>query len=254
MSVPSIIHYCWFGKKPIPAKLQQCIASWRQVMPDWSLQCWNEETFDVNTIPWTKEAYAAKKFAFVSDYVRLVALYEFGGVYLDTDVKLLKSLEPLLKKHAAFTGFENGTRLTSAVIAAPPRHPLIKQFLEYYRDKHFLKEVVSNNEANVIMMTDICKQYGLCDDGSEQDLEIVGVSEGEYSSCKFHIFPQTYFCPLDFWHNKNFTENTYAIHYFDASWLDDETKNRIKKERTLIYKIKIAAIRLMVKLYHLFRK
>ena len=96
MSVPSIIHYCWFGKKTIPAKLQQCIASWRQVMPDWSLQCWNEETFDVNTIPWTKEAYAEKKFAFVSDYVRLVALYEFGGVYLDTDVKLLKSLEPLL--------------------------------------------------------------------------------------------------------------------------------------------------------------
>lgn len=250
MSVPLLIHYCWFGKKPIPMKLQQCIASWKKIMPNWRLMCWDEESFDVNSIQWTKEAYIAKKYAFVSDYVRLVALYEYGGIYFDTDVKLLKNLEPLIDKYCAFTGFESRNRLTSAVIVSPPHHPLIKQFLEYYRDKHFTKDIIDNNEANVLMMTNICKKYGLREDGTEQDLEFQDYA----GSCNFHILPQTYFCPLDFWHNKNFTENTYAIHYFDASWLDDEAKERISKERTIIYKIKTFIVYLIAKFYHTLGK
>lgn len=247
--IPKIIHYCWFGGKPIPERLRNYMASWRETMPEWKWQCWDETLFDVNTSSWTRGAYQAKKFAFVSDYVRLIALYEIGGIYLDTDVKLLKSLECFVNKYDAFTGFEGGDKLTSAVIAAAPRHPLIKLFLDYYDNKSFSLDVINKNEANVLMMTDICKKLGLRDDNTEQDIHI----SLDSSSYTFHVFPQTYFCPLDFWHNKNFTENTYAIHYFDASWLDGATKNRIEKERRTIYKIRFFVVNLMTKFYRMLK-
>lgn len=244
--IPKIIHYCWFGKKPIPNNLKLCMTSWTKIMPECEWKCWNEETFNVNSVPWTKEAYHAGKYAFVSDYVRLIALYEFGGIYLDTDVKLLKSLYSFLSRYDAFTGFENKEQLTSAIIACKPKHPLIKLYLQYYQEKHFSEDIVINNEANVRMMTDICKRHGLQTNNTEQDIKI-----GDYN---LHIFPKTYFCPLDFWHNKDFSENTHSIHYFDASWLKKETKKRIHIERSHFYKIKNSILQFIIKVYHIFQK
>lgn len=147
-------------------------------------------------------------------------------------------------------GFENKIVLTSAVIAMPAKHPLIASFLAYYDGKHFSQEIVNENEANVRMMTDICKKHGLICNNSEQDLTICPKATTEY---KVHIYPQTYFCPLDFYHNKKFSKNTYAIHYFDASWLNKETKKRIIYERSLWYKIMITTKTILSYIIRLFK-
>ena len=237
-----IIHYCWFGNNPIPKKLQQCMDSWRLVMPDYEIRRWDETVFDVNSVQWTKEAYNKGKYAFVSDYVRLVALYEYGGIYLDTDVKLLKDLEPLYRKYPNFMGFENGKVLTSAVMCVEAKHPIVKDFLDYYTNKSFSSTIVEENEANVLMMTKALERYGLRVDNSEQDVDVLPSS--------IHIFPRTYFCPLDFYHNKDFSSNTYAVHYFDASWLDCDTKTRIEKERTFMYKVKSTILQILSDIKH----
>lgn len=231
--IPKIIHYCWFGNNSLPLRLEQCINSWKEFMPEWNVRCWNEQTFDVNASPWTKEAYDAGKYAFVSDYVRLKALYEVGGIYLDTDVKLIKDLTPIAKEYDAFMGFETNDKLTSAIIGVVPNHPLIKCFFESYSGQHFSHNIVAKNVANVLMMTDVCKSYGLVANNEEQEIIISSVNKRQ---CIVHIFPREYFCPLDFWHNMNLTDKTYAIHYFDASWLDENTKRRIQKERCWLYK------------------
>lgn len=227
-----IIHYCWFGRGPIPKRLQDCMSTWKKFMPEWKVMRWDEDSFDVNSTQWTKGAYEAKKYAFVSDYVRLFALKQYGGIYFDTDVKLLKNLEPLTEQFDTFMGFERPGTLTSAVIYSSPNHPLICEFLEHYNGKIFTDAIVTGNEANVIMMTDICEKYGLIRNDAEQMLRI-GNEGNEYF---VKIFTKDYFCPLDFWHNLTITENSYAIHLFDASWIDDKTKKRITRERNIICK------------------
>jgi len=223
--IPKIIHYCWFGRNPIPEKLQICMKSWKELMPDYQIVRWDEDTFDVNSTTWTRQAYEAKKYAFVSDYVRMKALYEQGGIYFDTDVKVIKPMDEFLQ-YQAFTGFESKEKLLSAVIGAEKGFPLIKEFLDSYKGLTFLDEQGNGNKIpNVVMMTDICCKYGMMPNNTYQ------VIQG------MHIFPQTYFSPLDFFRNKDFTENTHTIHYFDASWLDEETKQRIEKERTFFYKL-----------------
>lgn len=235
-----IIHYCWYGGKPIPTNLKSCMQTWSQLMPKYEIRRWDETSFDVNSTPWTKSAYEARKYAFVSDYVRLFALLNYGGIYLDTDVKLVKSLEYLQIQHPNTMGFESGNKLTSAIMMVEPHNLIIQEFINYYTGKVFTDDVVSCNEANVLMMTEILAKYGLKEDNTEQ--EVAG----------FHIYPRTYFCPLDFWYNKDFTENTHAIHYFDASWLNENTKKRIEKERGLAYKVKSAILYPLVKLKNLF--
>lgn len=214
-------------------------------MPEWEIMLWNENNFDVNSIPWTRQAYQAGKYAFVSDFVRLKALYDYGGIYLDTDVELFKSLSPLVEKFESFSGFENNQVLTSAVISAKKGHPLIYEFMQYYFKTPFSESIVSDNQANVLMMTNICKRHGLLINDKEQDLII----DIDRKITKFHIFPQTYFCPLDFYHNKKFSRLTYCVHYFDASWLEPEVKRRIERERRLIYKILLNIKRIIKKLF-----
>lgn len=234
-NINKTIHYCWFGKGELPEHLKNCMASWREVMPEWKIQRWDENSFDVDSLAWTREAYKARKFAFVSDYVRLKALYDFGGIYLDTDVRLLKSLEPLVVEYGAFMGLENNNVLASAVMSAPKQHILIKRFIDYYYDTEFNIDIINNNEANVRMMTSICQLYGFIANGKEQDLYIGG--ENEQKEYQLHIFPQTYFCPLDFYHNRNFTQYTHAVHLFDGSWLDSDTKKNVLLERSKKHKV-----------------
>lgn len=236
--IPKIIHYCWFGGKEMPENLKKCLASWNRFMPDYQIMRWDETNFDVYSLLWTQQAYSRGKYAFVSDYVRLKVLYEYGGIYLDTDVMLLKSLDELTL-YRAFTGFEGPTKLTSAVIGAEKGFFLLEEFMHYYQDRSFLKEDgTTNKEANVVMMTDICKKYGLIADNTEQEI------------CGMHIFPKTYFCPLDFYMNKDFSDNTYSIHYFNASWLDEETKRRIDIERSVGYKVRMSILSLASEVYH----
>ena len=132
--IPKVIHYCWFGGKKIPLEFRRYMKSWRKFCPDYEIREWNESNFDVFAHPFTKSAYEAKAWAFVSDYARLKVVYEHGGIYLDTDVELLKSFDELLMEQG-FAGMERpGVVALGLGFGAEPKHPLIKEFMEYYEN------------------------------------------------------------------------------------------------------------------------
>ena len=139
--IPKRIHYCWFGRGQMPEMAVKCIASWHRFMPDYEYRLWNEDTFDVNSIPYVKEAYEAGKYAFVTDYVRLFALYTEGGVYMDTDVEIIKPLDNLLSL-TAFTGYEGSKKQppVTGIMASEAGGVWVKEQLDSYNGIHFVKE------------------------------------------------------------------------------------------------------------------
>jgi len=134
--IPKIIHYCWFGKGKMPELALQCIESWKKYLPDYQLRLWNEDTYDITSHPYVLEAYQAKKYAFVTDYIRLYALYHFGGVYMDTDVEVIRNLDELLYL-PGFSGFESEKDVPTGILACESHNPWAKEQLAYYRDRHF---------------------------------------------------------------------------------------------------------------------
>lgn len=206
--IPKIIHYCWFGGKPMPKLAKACIRSWKKHCPDFELKLWNEDNFDLAAYPYAKEAYEAGKYAFVTDVVRLHALYHEGGVYMDTDVEVLKPLEPYLHHHA-FSGFEANDRVPTGIMASEKGGRWAKENLDYYEGKHFL-DANGNPDitTNVIIITDYMVNRGLKLNNEYQDIEGL-----------FTMYPKDYFCPKDFFTQEiNTTENTVCIHHFNMSW------------------------------------
>ena len=219
--IPKIIHYCWFGRGEMPELVKNCIASWHKYMPDWEYKLWNEDNFDVNQIIYTKEAYEAKKYAFVSDYVRLYALNKEGGVYFDVDFEVYKSFDDLLK-FKAFAGFEGSkySPLMMGVCASEPKGEWVFEMLESYKDRHFFKSDGSfDTTTNVKFITELMSKRGFVQNGKEQ----------EYKD--LHIFPVDYFCPKQTTGEYLRTENTYCEHRGLDSWNNKESKwkNIIKK-------------------------
>lgn len=216
IKIPKIIHYCWFGGKEKPDIVIKCIHSWRVILPDYEIIEWNEKNFNTNCNKYVSEAYESKKFAFVSDYVRVHALFEIGGIYLDTDVEIFKSFNDLLH-HDSFWGFEQENFIATSTIGSVKGNQLIKLFLDSYKDKEFIREDGSQNQlTNVAIVTDLLKNKGLKTNGEYQEIDGMGV-----------FYPQTYFSPYDYINCRKFiTENTYAMHYFYKSWLP--YKERIK--------------------------
>jgi hypothetical protein len=204
--IPKVIHYCWFGKGELSPLIKKCISSWRKYCPDYEIIEWNETNFDIDSNIWTREAYEKKKYAFVSDYVRLYVLYKHGGIYLDTDVELTQNIDKFLV-HQAFSGFENDRYAITGIIGSAPKNEIILKFLKYYDGLHFVNKDGSLNDLpNVRFMTEILKGLGL---------EIVN----KYQLINgFSIYPRTYFCPIDANGNRSFSNNTYCIHHFTSSW------------------------------------
>ena len=216
--IPKKIHYCWFGRNPLPESALKCIASWRKFLPDYEIIEWNEDNFDINSIPYTAQAYAAKKYAFVSDYARFKILYEHGGLYFDTDVEVIKPFEDILAR-GPFMGFEvnpNSNRPFGAVaaglgIGAEKGMGLYEAVLDYYSNLNFLQPDGSYNisDAVVNITTRELVKFGLTD------------KPGIQSVADITIYPMDYFNPLDDATGRlNKTENTHSIHWFTKTWLD----------------------------------
>ena len=228
MSIPKIIHYCWFGKKPKPKLAEKCLQSWKKFCPDYEIIEWNEDNFDVSAAPaYVQQAYAAKRWAFVTDYVRLQAMLQLGGIYMDTDVEIIKPLDPYLH-HKGFAGFENPGAIQTGLLACEKDFPLFQEFISYYDTANYLREDGSEDTTtNVQILTRLCVKYGLKLDGSRQTVQ------------DFAVYPVDYFCPVDFDTEKlHKTKNTVVIHWFAASWHTEEErryfeeeKQRLKKER-----------------------
>lgn len=218
--IPKIIHYCWFGGNPLPELAKKCIDSWKKYCPDYEIKEWNETNFDVECCDYVKEAYKAKKWAFVSDVARLFALVNYGGVYMDTDVEVLKPIDDILSCQAV-SGFEAKDRIPTGLMACEKDQPLFVELLKDYDDAHFVKEDGSYDmTTNVERITKVCLKYGLKLDNTLQTVN------------GFTLFPNDYFCPKDSQTKKlTITKNTYTIHHFDGSWLSEEDKICAKLER-----------------------
>ncbi|MBO4402167.1 MAG: glycosyl transferase [Bacteroidales bacterium] len=208
--IPRKIHYCWFGRGEMPQLAKDCIASWHKYMPDWEYKLWNEENFNVEAIPYTAEAYAAGKYAFVTDYVRLYALKTEGGVYMDTDVEILKPLDDLLHL-TAFTGYEGSKHRppVTGLMASEAGGEWVTEQLEDYRNAHFIQSDGSYDmTTNTCRISRIMQANGfVCDGNMKQYKDLT-------------VFPTEYFCPHQTTGEYLRTENTYCNHLFMASWND----------------------------------
>lgn len=219
--IPHIIHYIWFGNNPKTELIEQCIRGWKEKLPEWEIKEWNENNFDIDSCAYIKQAYENKKYAFASDYVRFAVLYEYGGVYLDTDVELLKKIPEQMMEDTGFAGVECNFKINSGLVfACEPKNKLVKEILESYQEKKFVSEDGSLNTTTVVeYVTEIFKKHGFKEDGTEQIID------------GFHIYPWEYFCAYDFITREfSITENTVCIHHYAGTWLSpkDKVKRKIK--------------------------
>lgn len=206
--IPKIIHYCWFGRNPLPPLAIKCIESWKKYCPDYEIKEWNEDNFDLDLFPYTREAYDNRKFAFVTDVVRLYALYHEGGIYMDTDVEVLKPIDRFLTHHA-FSGFEDEHNVPTGIMASEKSGKWAKDNLEYYTDRHFLLADKSFDlTTNVTTITNYMLPLGLKQNNTYQDFPNL-----------ITFYPKDYFCPKSYEDGKIYlTENSYTIHHFAGSW------------------------------------
>lgn len=239
--IPKIIHYCWFGGNPLPESAVKCINSWKKFFPDYEIWAWVETNltpnpsptgegslqqkyladevmeFDVNVIPYTREAYEARKFAFVSDYARFDILYQYGGIYFDTDVEVIKSMDEIVER-GPFMGIEvDSPNPSIAPLVAPGlglgatiRMPFYKSVLDYYEHLHFLTEEGKPNNITVVKhTTNVLTANGMKNENTLQEV------------CGVWIYPKEYFNPLNDNTGKlDITENTRSIHWYTKTWLD----------------------------------
>ncbi len=235
MSIPKVIHYCWFGNGKMPALSEKCIESWKKYCPEYKIVCWNEENFDLSQNQYAKEAHDAGKWAFVSDYVRLKVLYDEGGIYLDTDVELIKPIDTLIEKEG-FMGFDdNGMISTGLGFACEKGNELVSALLTDYDDIAF---VLPDGEYDLTPCpernTETLKKLGM--DIDNKDQVFMGI----------HMLPEDYLCPVKYYTGKKvITKNTYSIHHFCASWISKTAK------RTLFLK-RVLGVKMYDKLYGKF--
>jgi hypothetical protein len=232
--IPKIIHYIWFGGKPLPKLARKCIASWEQFMPDYEIRRWDETNFDINMIPYTREAAVAKKWAFVSDYARFWILYHYGGVYFDTDVELIKPMDDILNR-GAYMGIECGNPEVGISVAPglgmaiEPQNNLIAEILKIYDKMHFDINLIGSKDMKTIVYhtTQYLYSKGLKNENKVQCVDDI------------YIYPNMFFCPPLL--NMKITSDTHSIHHYDGSWNTPLERFKVKLYRSLILDNVIAA-------------
>lgn len=218
--IPKKIHYCWFGPNQPDSLVNKCIESWRKYLPDYEIILWNETNFDINMNRYVQEAYKEKKWAFITDYVRLYVLYKYGGIYMDSDVEVIKNLDEFLI-HGAFSGFEDIKRIPTGIIGASEKNQWIGYLLSYYDNISFYNSDGSLNlKTNVETITNMSIKKGF-DINKEEQVFFDDV----------HIYPKEYFAPKSHLTGEIVcTENTYTIHHFAGSWIDKGIKDCLRKK------------------------
>ncbi len=220
--IPKIIHYCWFGGKDKPEVIKKYINSWKEKLRDYEIKEWNESNFDISSNIFVKQAYESGKYAFVSDYVRVYALYNYGGIYMDTDVEVKQPFSDEILGNDSFWGFEEKNYIATSTIGTKKGNKLIKRFLDSYDGKEFIKEDGEiDTLTNVAIVSNIIEGIGIRLDGTYQKIDGI---------CT--VYPQEYFSPYDYinCYSKE-SKNTYTIHHFYKSWLPykEKIKEYIKK-------------------------
>lgn len=237
--IPRIIHYCWFGRGQKPALAVKCIESWKKYLPDYEIKEWNESNFDVNSNRYVCEAYENRKFAFVTDYVRLYALVKEGGIYMDTDVEVLKSYNPFLH-HTAFSGFENNNYVPTGMMASERGGVWVTELLNGYNDREFVnKDGSFDITTNTVTITKNMVSHGLVLNNTYQDFPYLVT-----------MYPSDYFCPKD--HGTgviNLTENTVCIHHFAGSW---KSETAIKRENSWWWRVFVVPLAQVSRIFERF--
>lgn len=248
-TIPKIIHYCWFGRNPLPPLALKCIESWRKYLPDYEIKEWNEDNFDITITPYVEEAYHMKKYAFVSDFARFWALYHYGGVYFDTDVELIKPIDDILER-GPYMGLEeliNGytyqglSALPAAGLgmAVYPHFEPLRDMMQYYYCHHFISWRGKPKYKTVVqIVTDI-----LLDRGAE-------IAPDRISECAgLYLYPDEYFSPaVDVAEDKSVvittTDNTRSIHHYAGSWVNHNSKRGLpmhwQRFKNLLFRIRVS--------------
>lgn len=224
--IPKIIHFCWLSDDPYPQEIQRCLDSWKKILPDYEIWKWDRKRFDINSVPWTKEAFEAKKYAFAADYIRLYALYNYGGIYLDSDVLMYKSFDPLLNL-PYFIGTDYIGYFEPAIVGTEKNMPFIKRVLDYYDGRHFVKEdgsLSTDIQLPGIFVNILKKTYAF---------EKTKLGKSYVVDDKLmYIFPREYF------NGRNSVEphrskNSFCSHCFAGSWCKTPTDFKTRFQQTL---------------------
>ncbi len=197
--IPKIIHYCWLSKDPIPKDLQAYMATWKEKLSDYEFMLWNFDRFDKD-IAWVREAFEHRKYAFAADYIRLYALYNYGGIYMDMDVEVVRSFDSLLDREYIL-GYETPKSVEAGIMGVAPKHPLFKKALDYYENRHFVQADGAFDTIPLPLI--LWKQW----ESQIKSGEVVLFSS-DYLSPKSHVTEAI-----------NKTANTYTIHHFAGSWV-----------------------------------
>jgi mannosyltransferase OCH1-like enzyme len=212
--IPRIIHYCWLSDDPLPLHIQLYIDNWKEILKGYTFMLWNTETFNVHSVNWVSQAFESKKYAFAADYIRLYALYNYGGIYLDSDVELIRSFDSLLH-NKSFIGRETSGDLEAAVIGSIPKIPWIEELLQYYESNNFVDPI--SKKHNTLPLPLLIEKLIKKSSFHIQNMDVV-------------IYDKSYFSPKNISTGKIHLEpQTFCIHHFDGNWVKNNLTNRIKR-------------------------
>lgn len=246
--IPKVIHYCWLSKDPIPQNLQDCMASWKRYLPDYEFILWNFDRFDKKSSIWVKEAFKKKKYAFAADYIRLYAIFNYGGFYLDMDVEVLKSFNDLLNLKTAISWQKECDGFEVAAFGAEKGCQWIKHCLDYYENRHFkLPKGQIDNKPLPNIVEDIIK---------EKNYNIKtysNISTLQEMDNTFPVLSDDFFSPKSYITKEiHITPNTYTIHHFAGSWVNEDDNKPFIERFWKRYHLPNTNIRLKLKkLFHL---
>ncbi|GAL77628.1 putative mannosyltransferase [Algibacter lectus] len=215
--IPKIIHFCWLSNDEFPPLIAKAMATWKEVLPDYEFVHWDTNKFDLESNTWVKQAFETKKYAFAADYIRLYAVYNYGGIYLDTDVEVLKSFNDLIER-PYIAGAEIEGVIEAGVFGAEKHTPWVKQCLDYYEGKTFINSDGSYNTLTLprIMMQQITQTHTV----KELPPEQITVNDQIQNKDTLYLFPKDYFCAKNHGTGQlENTKNTYTIHHFAMSWV-----------------------------------